>query len=342
VAKLREIGIQPDILVCRTEIHLPQDVRSKISMFCNVNRECVVEERDLQLSIYELPAVLHHENLDGIVLERLKLDTHNCNIAKWENIIENISRPRATVRIGLVGKYTSLKDAYKSVLEALAHGGMANNCRVETIPIDAEDLETGGTASLMALDGILIPGGFGDRGTEGKILAAKYARENNVPYFGICLGMQIATIEFARSVAGIADATSEEFDPQAKNKVIFLMHSQENVADKGATMRLGLYDCSLENGTKSMEAYGIENIAERHRHRYELNPQFENVLCSSGLKIAGRNPQSGLVEIIEIPQHRWFVGVQFHPEFLSKPLAAHPLFVNFVNASAEKMTNSEY
>ncbi|MDR1596055.1 MAG: CTP synthase [Puniceicoccales bacterium] len=333
VAKLREIGIQPDILVCRTEIHLPQDVRQKISMFCNVDKNCVVEERDLQLSVYELPVVLHEENLDGIVLERLALETRSCNISKWEMIIQDLARPQTTVKIGLVGKYTGLKDAYKSVFEALSHAGIANNCKVETIPIDAEDLESNGTQSLEQLNGILIPGGFGNRGTDGKILAARYARENNIPYMGICLGMQIAVIEFARNVAGIVGATSEEFDGNAENKVIFLMHNQESVENKGATMRLGLCDCILEYGTKSIAAYGSKNIAERHRHRYEMNPKFEKILCDSGMKIAGRNPQTGLVEILELQDHEWFVGVQFHPEFLSKPSAAHPLLANFVKIS---------
>jgi CTP synthase len=312
------------------------EIREKISMFCNVKKNCVIEERDLQLSIYELPVILHRENFDGIVLGRLGLENGNCDISKWETIVENLAQPRVVVKIGLVGKYTSLKDAYKSILEALAHAAMAINYRVETIPIDAEDIETNGTASLEELDGILIPGGFGDRGTEGKILAAKYARENGIPFFGICLGMQIATIEFARNVAHIADATSEEFDKNARNNVIFLMRDQENMANKGATMRLGLYDCLLEGGTKSEIAYGIREIAERHRHRYEFNPRFERVLCASGLKIAGRNPQTGLVEIVELPDHRWYVAVQFHPEFLSKPVVPHPLFANFVNICAKK------
>ncbi|MDR1401640.1 MAG: CTP synthase [Puniceicoccales bacterium] len=333
VAKLREIGIQPDVLICRTEIHLSQEIRDKISMFCNVEKHCVIEELDLQLSIYELPVVLHRENLDKIILERLQLPTQNCDISKWEKIVEKLAHPRATAKIGLVGKYTSLKDAYKSVFEALTHAGIANDCKVETIPIDAEDLEKCGTDSLSKVDGILIPGGFGDRGTEGKIAAARYARENDIPYFGICLGMQIAVIEFARNVAGIADATSEEFDENARNKIIFLMHNQENIKNKGATMRLGLYDCALKDGTKTQKIYGVKTIAERHRHRYEFNPQFEKIFDENGMKISGQNPESGLVEIVEIPSHKWFIAVQFHPEFLSKPAAAHPLFANFIKAA---------
>jgi CTP synthase len=337
VATLREIGIQPDILICRTEVELTAELRAKVSMFCNVDRRCVIEERDLQLSIYELPVVLHRENLDGIVLQRLGLQAvEDCDISRWETIVETLANPRTAVRIGLVGKYTSLKDAYKSVFEALAHGGIANNCRVETTAVDSEDIEKFGVGMLSDLDGILIPGGFGNRGTEGKIMAAKYARENNVPYFGICLGLQIATIEFARNVAAIGDATSEEFDGNAENKVIFLMHDQKDIRNKGATMRLGLHDCELAEGTISAAAYGVRSIAERHRHRYEVNPKFEKILEENGLVMAGRNPQSGLVEIVEIKNHRWFVAVQFHPEFLSKPLAAHPLFAGFVEASIKK------
>jgi CTP synthase len=336
VAKLREIGIQPNILICRSEIELPKEVRSKISMFCNVDRKCVIEERDLQLSVYELPVVLHRENLDEIVLEHLSLPAKICDISMWESIIEVLAHPKAAIKIGLVGKYTSLKDAYKSVFEALTHGGIANNCKIETVPVDAEDLEKHGTESLESLDGILIPGGFGDRGTAGKILAAQYAREHDIPYFGICLGLQIAVIEFAQNVAKIDGATSEEFEKDAKNRVIFLMHEQESVQNKGGTMRLGLYACTLEEDTFSAAAYGTKNIAERHRHRYEVNPAFEKILVKNGLKIAGRNPQSSLVEIIEIPAHRWFVAVQFHPEFLSKPASPHPLFSAFVGACIKK------
>ncbi|MDR1414103.1 MAG: CTP synthase [Puniceicoccales bacterium] len=333
VAKLREIGIQPDILVCRTEIHLSQEIRDKISMFCNVEKHCVVEELDLQLSVYELPVVLHRENLDGIILERLKLPAHNCDISKWERIVQKLAHPQATVKIGLVGKYTSLKDAYKSVFEALAHAGIANDCKVETIPIDAEDIEKNGTESLKNVDGILIPGGFGDRGTEGKIAAARYARENDVPYFGICLGMQIAAIEFARNVARIDGASSEEFDENARNKIIFLLRDQEYVQNKGATMRLGLHDCVLKDSTRTQAIYGVKHIAERHRHRYEFNSQFEEIFESNGMNIAGKNPGTGLVEIVEIHSHRWFIAVQFHPEFLSKPTIAHPLFADFIKTA---------
>ncbi|MDR1891249.1 MAG: CTP synthase [Puniceicoccales bacterium] len=336
VAKLREIGIQPDILICRSEISIPSEIRDKISMFCNVEKRCVIEERDLQLSIYELPVVLHEENLDGIVLEYLGLKQKKCDISKWQKIIQTLSTAEKSVRIGLVGKYTSLKDAYKSVFEALTHAGIANYCKIETVSVDAEDLEKYGTEVLKSLDGILIPGGFGDRGTEGKILAAQYARENNIPYFGICLGMHIAVIEFARHVANIPAATSEEFDANSPSKVIFLMRDQKSIKDKGGTMRLGLYDCELEDNTAAMKSYKSKKIAERHRHRYEFNPAFEKLFVENGLKIAGRNPQTELVEMVELCAHKWFVAVQFHPEFLSKPTAAHPLFVSFIGASLQK------
>lgn len=336
VAKLREIGIQPDILICRSEINIPKEIRDKISMFCNVERRCVIEERDLQLSIYELPIVLHKENLDGIVLEYLGLKQKTCDISKWRKIINTLSTAEKSVRIGLIGKYTGLKDAYKSVFEALTHAGIANNCKIETVSVDAEDLEKHGTDPLKSLDGILIPGGFGDRGIEGKILAAKYARENNIPYLGICLGMHIAVIEFARHVVNISDATSEEFNANGANKVIFLMHNQKNIKDRGGTMRLGLYDCELEDNTIAVKSYKSKKIAERHRHRYEFNPAFEKLLTENGLKIAGRNPQTGLIEIVELSSHKWFVSVQFHPEFLSKPISAHPLFISFIEAALQK------
>lgn len=336
VAKLREIGIQPDVLICRTEVSLDQDTKDKLSMFCNVEKRCVIEERDLQLSVYELPVVLHREHLDEIVLSKLSLNIGHCDISKWEKIIDSIANAQSMVKIGVVGKYTALKDAYKSVFEALAHAGIENKCKVETVSIDAEDIERTGTGCLEGLDGILIPGGFGNRGTEGKVLAAQYARENNIPFLGICLGMHIATIEFARNVAKIDDATSEEFDNSAKNHVICLMGDQAVIHEKGGTMRLGAYDCELVENTFSFLAYKNRNIVERHRHRYEFNPKFENVLTECGLKVAGRNPQTGLIEIVEIPEHRWFVAVQFHPEFLSKPFSAHPLFREFVRAAGKE------
>ena len=335
VAKLREIGIQPDVLICRSEVSLNQEVKDKLSMFCNIEKQCVVEECDLRSSIYELPLVLHEEKLDTIVLHKLQLPERSCDMSKWKSIMNAIQQSDRSVTIGVVGKYTELRDAYKSVFEALAHAGIANRCRVNVRAIDSESLEKEGIDALKEVDGILIPGGFGTRGTEGKILAVQYARENNIPFLGICLGMHIATIEFARNVAGIAKATSEEFDPQASDPVIFLMKEQMAIKNKGGTMRLGLFDCDLADGSKALEVYGEKSIKERHRHRYEFNPAYESILTEKGLKIAGRNPQTDLVEIIELTNHRWFLAVQFHPEFLSKPMKAHPLFSSFVKTAME-------
>jgi CTP synthase len=332
VAKLREIGIQPDVLVCRTEMHFPRDIRQKLSMFCNVEEKSVIEEKDLELSIYELPTALHGEGLDGIVLAKLGLPNTPCNMEIWENVIGKLRNPECGVKIGLVGKYNDLRDAYKSVNEALTHGGIANSCAVDVCAIDSEDIEKNGVECLENLDGILVPGGFGNRGIEGKILAAKFARERDVPYFGICLGMQIAVIEFARNVAKISDASSEEFCPDG-SPVICMIDSQKTIAEKGGTMRLGIYTCLLSENSLSRKAYGSEIIGERHRHRYELNPEFEDVLTKKGLVVAGRNPDMGLVEIIENPSQTWFVAVQFHPEFLSKPMKPHPLFSDFIRAT---------
>ncbi|MDR2436131.1 MAG: CTP synthase [Puniceicoccales bacterium] len=332
VAKLREIGIQPDVLVCRTEVHFSRDIRQKLSMFCNVAEGSVIEEKDLEFSIYELPAALHREGLDSIVLSKLGLRNTHCDMKIWEDIIGKLKNPKGGVRIGLIGKYNDLRDAYKSINEALTHGGFANDCAVDVSAIDAEDIEKNGVTCLEELDGILVPGGFGSRGVEGKILAAKFARERNVPYFGICLGMQIAAIEFARNVAKISDANSEEFCPDG-SRVICMIDSQKTIAEKGGTMRLGIYSCLLSENSLSKKAYGSEVIRERHRHRYEFNPEFEAALVGKGLVVAGRNPDTGLVEIIENPSQTWFVAVQFHPEFLSKPMNPHPLFSDFIRAA---------
>lgn len=337
VAKLREIGIQPDLLICRTEKHIPQDMKKKLSMFCNVEEDGVIEELDLQCSIYELPVALHDEHLDAIVLNKLALNrTDVCDISSWKQIIDKIKHPATVANIGIVGKYTELRDAYKSINEALTHAGIANNCKINIIPIDAEQVENNGTGCFENLDGILVPGGFGNRGVNGKILAVQFARENDVPYFGICLGMQIAVIEFARHVAGIFDADSEEFMNADGKHVICLLESQYNVSQKGGSMRLGAYKCRLNERSKAHQSYGCEYIFERHRHRYEFNPIYEKLLTDNGLMIAGRNPESGLVEIVELPQLNWFVAVQFHPEFQSKPTRPHPLFVDFIRAAKNK------
>jgi len=333
VAKLREIGIQPDVLICRMEHSMTRDLREKLSMFCNVPIKSVIEEMDVETSIYELPLALKAENLDDIVVEHLGLDARDSDMKVWHDIVRRLKAPRHKVEIGVVGKYIDLQDAYKSVYESIAHAGIANDCEVKIVRVDAEDLSLSETRRLHALDGILIPGGFGDRGTEGKIAAAKYARENGIPYFGLCLGMQIAVIEFARNMAGLDDANSTEFDPETPHPVIAIMEDQLEIENKGATMRLGACPCALDEASLSFAAYGEALIQERHRHRYEFNNKYRKALEEKGLLIAGENRERGLVEIVEVKDHPWYVGVQFHPEFKSKPHQPHPLFANFVAAA---------
>lgn len=334
VARLREIGIQPDILVCRTEHTLSEELRKKLSLFCNIPFEAVIEEKDVDTSIYELPVTLHMEKVDKLIVDRLRLQTQEPNMLGWQDVVKRLKKPAKEVTIGVVGKYMELQDAYKSVFESLTHAGIANDSRINLIKVDAGAInETTIDQMLSRLDGILVPGGFGDRGTEGKILTAKYARENKIPYFGICLGLQIAVIEFARHVAGLEDAHSAEFDSKTKHPVILIMEDQKTVQQKGGSMRLGAYDCQLTPGSFSREAYGQDLIQERHRHRFEFNNKYRDTLEAKGLRVAGINPERNLVEIIEIADHPWFVGVQFHPEFKSKPNEAHPLFEGFVKAS---------
>ncbi len=333
VAKLREIGIQPDVLVCRCDHPLGTDLRDKLSMFCNVPVKAVIECRDVDASIYQLPLALQAEGMDTLVLDLLgfKLPPPPKNI--WVDIVRRLLTPRHEVTIGVVGKYIELQDAYKSVYESITHAGIANHCRVNVRRIDAEDLETkGGLANLKGLDGILVPGGFGDRGTEGKIAAARYAREKRIPYFGLCLGLQIAVIEIARNVLKLRGANSTEFDPRCADPVINMMEDQKAITDKGATMRLGSYDCSLVPGTLAAKAYGDTLIRERHRHRYEVNNAYVERL-KTALVVSGVNPKRNLVEIIELRDHPWFLAVQFHPEFQSKPNRAHPLFAAFIAAA---------
>lgn len=334
VAKLREIGIQPDVLICRTEQPINDEIREKISLFCSVPKKAVIEEMDVAHSIYELPHMLKKEGLDKLVTQFLGLDAPAPKRDEWEEVIHRLLNPKHRVRIGMVGKYVDLQDSYLSVNESLVHGGIRNDCEVEVVHIDAEDIERDGTqAHLAQLDGILVPGGFGDRGTEGKILASKFARENKIPYFGLCLGMQIAVIEFARNVAGLKNANSEEFDPKSTDPVIHIMQDQKTLEDKGATMRLGAYSCALKKESVAYSAYEKEDVSERHRHRFEFNNNYRKEFESKGLRISGINPERNLVEIIEVEGHPWFVGVQFHPEFQSKPNKAHPLFASFVEAS---------
>lgn len=337
-AKLREIGIQPDILVCRTERPITQEMREKMSLYCNIPVSAVIECRDVEHSIYELPLTLAAEHFDEVVIRRLNLEAKPRDLSVWEDILRRICHPAHRVKIGVVGKYIELQDAYKSIYESITHGGIANDCGIDVKRIDSEDLEKGESAIavLKDLDGILVPGGFGDRGIEGKIRAAQFARERKVPYFGICLGMQIAVIEFARHVAGLADANSTEFRADTQNPVVDIMESQKSVVSKGATMRLGAYACALRPGTLARQAYGTDIIRERHRHRFEFNNKYLDVLTAAGLRIGGVNPDSHLVEIVEVVDHPWMVGVQFHPEFKSKPAKPHPLFAAFIKAAIAK------
>ncbi|MDG2256213.1 MAG: CTP synthase [Opitutaceae bacterium] len=337
VAKLREIGIQPDILVCRTEHPIDREIREKLSLFCNVPVKAVIEEMDVESSIYELPLALQREEMDDLVVERLGLDAPQIEHSVWVDIVRRLKSPSERVDIGVVGKYIELQDAYKSVYESLTHGGIANDCAVNVVRIDAEALEVpDGVNKLKGLNGILVPGGFGDRGIEGKIAAVKFARENKIPYLGLCLGLQIAVVEFARNVLGLEKANSYEVDENSPDPVISMMNEQKNIVDKGATMRLGSYECKVKSGTKGFAAYGQEFIRERHRHRYEVNNDYVERLEAAGLTVSGVNPKRDLVEMVELEDHPWFLAVQSHPEFLSKPSKAHPLFQAFVSASLEE------
>lgn len=336
VARLREIGIQPDLLICRTEQPLTTEIRQKISLFCNVPLKAVIEQQDVS-SIYELPLTLKSEGVDELIIQQLGLQTMQPSGCVWEQVVQRLKYPRYTVRIAIVGKYMELKDAYKSVYESLTHAGIHNDAQIEVVSLDAEALEIGNfEESFQGIDGILVPGGFGGRGIEGKLKTITYARTYKIPYFGICLGMQAAVIEFARSVVGLTDANSEEFAEDTQHPVIALLEAQKQVTNKGATMRLGAYECHLIPGTHAQKAYGQSIIQERHRHRYEFNDTYRTQLTEKGLVISGTNPDTGLVEIIELKDHPWFVAVQFHPEFQSKPQKAHPLFADFVKAALEK------
>ena len=336
VAKLREIGIQPDILVCRTEHPIDREIREKLSLFCNVPVKAVIEEIDVESSIYELPLALQREEMDDLVVDLLGLDAPAIEHSVWIDIVRRLKSPSGRVDIGVVGKYIELQDAYKSVYESLTHAGIANDCAVNIKRIDAEALEQPeGLNKLKGMNGILVPGGFGDRGIEGKIAAVKYARENGIPYFGLCLGLQIAVIEFARNVLGLEGANSYEVDDKTPHPVISMMDEQKSIVEKGATMRLGSYECQVKPGTKGFEAYGEEFVRERHRHRYEVNNDYVDQIENGGLKVSGINQKRNLVEMVELEDHPWFLAVQSHPEFLSKPNKAHPLFQAFIKAALE-------
>jgi CTP synthase len=336
VREMREIGIQPDILICRCDRPIPRGLKEKIALFSNVAVDSVISAVDVGC-IYELPLVLHAEGLDGQVAERLNIWSRQPELSSWKRIVETFKKPsHGSVRIGVVGKYVHLKDSYKSLHESLVHGGLANNVAVQLEYIDSEQIERGGAAVLAGLDGILVPGGFGDRGVEGKIAAIRYARENGVPFFGICLGMQLAVIEFARNVCGLKQASSTEFQKDCPEPLIDLMPDQRGLKDKGGTMRLGAYPCVLKPGSRALEVYGKEEISERHRHRFEVNNDFRDTLTDKGLVLSGTSPDNRLVEIVELPNHPHFLGCQFHPEFKSRPTAAHPLFSSFVAAACHR------
>ena len=337
VREMREIGIQPDILICRCERPIARGLKEKIALFSNVPVDRVVSAVDVSC-IYELPLVLHAEGLDNQIAERLNIWSREPELAAWRRTVERFKKPaNGTVRIGVVGKYVHLKDSYKSLHEALVHGGLANDAAVQLEYLDSEQLERGSAeALLIGLDAVLVPGGFGDRGVEGKISAIRYARENGVPFFGICLGMQLAVIEFARNVCGLKGASSTEFDKECPHPLIDFLPEQRGLRDKGGTMRLGAFPCRVRPGSRAFEVYGKEEISERHRHRLELNNDYRDVLVRAGLGLTGTSPDDSLVEIIELEQHPFFLGCQFHPEFKSRPMNAHPLFSHFVRAALRR------
>jgi CTP synthase len=335
VKELLSIGIQPDILLCRTDRYLSHEIKSKIALFCNVEEEAVITAKDVA-SIYEVPLVFAHERVDQLALRYLRIEAPEPNLAKWEDLVHRVYNPKDEVTIGIVGKYVEYEDSYKSLKEALVHGAVAHNLKLNMDWIEAEGLESKDQSvqvQLEEVDGILVPGGFGKRGIEGMLKGIQYARENNVPYFGICLGMQTACIEFARNVCGLEQANSSEFDPATPHRVIYKLRELRGVEELGGTMRLGAWDCRLEAGSQAQRAYGQTEISERHRHRYEFNREYESTLTAGGLRISGSTPDGTYVEIVEIPGHPFFLGCQFHPEFKSKPLEPHPLFREFVTAS---------
>jgi CTP synthase len=337
VRELRAIGIQADLLLCRVDRPMPEELRRKIALFCNVAPEQVIAARDVS-TIYEVPLLFAREGLDETLLDQLNLPHYERDLGRWETLVSKIKNPKDSVRIGIVGKYVELPDAYKSLNEALLHGGIANDCRVELVYISAEDIESGTwPREVFEVDGLLVPIGFGQRGTEGKIRAIRYAREHKVPFFGICLGMQCMTIEFARNVCGIDKATSTEFDPDTSQPVIYKLRDLLGVEEMGGTMRLGAYPCELAEGTLARRIYDEAAISERHRHRYEVNQKYLATLKAHGLVISGLSPDGKFVEMIELPDHPWFLGCQFHPEYKSKPTDPHPLFVSYIGAAlAEK------
>ena len=333
VKELLSIGIQPDILLCRTERPLPRDMKAKIALFCNVEEQAVITAKDVA-SIYEVPLGFAQEKVDELVLKYLRIDAPPANLTQWQEIVHRAYNPLDEVNIAIVGKYVEYEDSYKSLKEALVHGALAHNLKLKINWLEAEGLEAADYAEqLKGYDGILVPGGFGKRGIEGMLNAIRYARESGTPYFGICLGMQTACIEYARNVCGLTDANSGEFDPSTAHRIIYKLRELIGVEEMGGTMRLGAWACVLEPGSLAAKAYGVTEISERHRHRYEFNREYEAVLTGAGLRLTGTTPDATYVEIVEIPEHPFFLGCQFHPEFKSKPLEPHPLFRDFVGAS---------
>jgi CTP synthase len=337
VGQMRQIGIQPDVLICRTERTISRDDREKIALFCNLPLESVIEEKDKDFSIYEVPLSLVDNKLDELICKRLGLNPGRLRLDDWHDLLNRLRNPREEISIAVVGKYAEHRDAYKSIYESLDHAGIANHCQVRIQRIQAEEVEREGPERLLSgFDGILIPGGFGERGIEGKVESIRFARERQIPFFGICLGMQCAAIEFARNVIKLAGAHSTEFSKDTPHPVICLLDDQKTITDLGGTMRLGAQPAKLDAASKSRGAYGSEAIHERHRHRYEFNNIYRQQFAAHGMMFAGTSPDGSLVEIIELPSHPWFVAVQFHPEFKSKPTAAHPLFAGFIGAAIER------
>ncbi len=335
VRELRAIGISPDVLLCRVDRPLPDDVKRKIALFCNVAPQQVIAARDVE-TVYEVPLMFCREGLDEILLDLLNLPHYPRDMARWESLVSTIKHPANQVRIGIVGKYVELPDSYKSLNEALTHGGIANDAWVELVYINAEEIEAGNwPREIFQVDGLLVPIGFGPRGTEGKIHAIRYAREHRVPFFGICLGMQCMVIEFARNACGLKEATSSEFDPDTSHAVIYKLRDLLGVEELGGTMRLGAYPCVLREGTLARRIYGVPQVSERHRHRYEVNQRYLDDLVGRGLAVSGMSPDGKFVEMVELPGHPWFLGCQFHPEYKSKPTDPHPLFVSYIRASLE-------
>jgi CTP synthase len=336
VKEMLGIGIQPDVLLCRSDRHISEDLKRKIALFCNVAESCVISMEDVK-TIYEVPVELSKEGLDAQILRLLRLEERPANMQPWLDMLYSLQHPKGDVRIGIVGKYVQLEDAYKSLREALLHGGLAHQQRTVIDWIESEEIDSLETAEkrLKGYDGILVPGGFGKRGIQGMVHTIQYARDRKIPFFGICLGMQCATIEYARDAAGLKQADSTEFDPQTPHRVIYKLRELLGVDEMGGTMRLGAWPCKLESGSFAHKAYGKLEISERHRHRYEFNREYEKVLTAAGLRITGRTPDDNYVEIIEAPNHPWFLGCQFHPEFKSKPLEPHPLFAAFIGAALE-------